>query len=289
VTYSSIIPFTLTETLTVKNSAGSIVRTLVNAASRTANTYNDVWNGKNDSAGFLPDGPYFYVATVTDGTHTLTWDLTNQYYNDLNGELGVTTTGWDPFNNTPITVTYTSTQASRVNLAFKPSDGGGCSPPSFCPTPDKYEESGSHTVYWAGVDATGALRFDIHWIEAGSSRAIFSKNAVVLFGSKPTVTNVRVTPAMYGPAVGTQTVAFDLASPPSLASTVTVTFLNQGSVSVLRTITLTAQSPGHKTVTWDGHGDNGMWVAPGFYTVTVSATDSLGNQAQGQILTTLQY
>ena len=28
---------------------------------------------------------------------------------------------------------------------------------------------------------------------------------------------------------------------------------------------------------------------PGFYTVTVSTTDSLGNQVQGQILTTILY
>jgi hypothetical protein len=176
-----------------------------------------------------------------------------------------------------------------VNVAFKHGDGGGCTPPSFCLAPDKYEESGPHTIAWAGVDSTGALRFDVTWIEVGSSRAIFSKNAIVLYGTKPSVTIVTVTPAAYGPAVGTQTVAFDLAAFQNRVASVTVTFLNQASLSVLRTIALTNQLPGHKTVTWDGRADNGMWVAPGFYTVTVKATDSLGNQVQGQILTTIQY
>ena len=82
VTYTSIVPFTLTETLTLKNAAGTVVRTLVNAVSRPATTYNDVWNGKTASA-FLADGPYFYFATVTDGTHNFTWDLTNQYLQRL--------------------------------------------------------------------------------------------------------------------------------------------------------------------------------------------------------------
>ncbi len=45
-TISSIIPFNLTETLVVKNAAGTVVRTLVNAVARSAGTTPDVWNGK---------------------------------------------------------------------------------------------------------------------------------------------------------------------------------------------------------------------------------------------------
>jgi hypothetical protein len=31
-----------------------------------------------------------------------------------------------------------------------------------------------------------------------------------------------------------------------------------------------------------------MFVAPGFYTITVTATDGIGNQVQGQILATVR-
>ena len=119
VTYTSIVPFTLTETLTVKNAGGTVVRTLVNAVSRPAATYNDVWNGKNASSAFLPDGPYFYVATVTDGTHNFTWDLTNQYLNDWATEQNLTMPNWDPFNNQPLVFTYNFAQPSRVTIAMK--------------------------------------------------------------------------------------------------------------------------------------------------------------------------
>ena len=36
-------------------------------------------------------------------------------------------------------------------------------------------------------------------------------------------------------------------------------------------------------------GIDGMLVAPGYYTVTVVVTDTLGNKSRGQILTTIQY
>jgi flagellar hook assembly protein FlgD len=82
VTYTSIVPFTLTETLSIKDAAGQTVRTLVNGASRTAASYPDAWNGKNGSNALLPDGPYFYVASVTAGSYSMTWDLTNTFIND---------------------------------------------------------------------------------------------------------------------------------------------------------------------------------------------------------------
>jgi len=70
---------------------------------------------------------------------------------------------------------------------------------------------------------------------------------------------------------------------------VTVAFYNQSSASVLRSIQLTNQAPGNISVAWDGKADNGMLVAAGYYTVTVTAGDSIGKQTIGQILTTVRY
>ena len=153
----------------------------------------------------------------------------------------------------------------------------------------RYEESGSHTFVWAGVDSTGAYvgnnytRFTVSTI-----RDQFAKNAVVLFGSKPTVQNVAVNPPVLDPTFSTTTVSFDLGTYQNQGANMTIAFLNQSSLSTLRTITLPNQTPGHVTVTWDGRADNGMLVAPGFYTLTVTATDGIGNQVQGQVLATVQ-
>jgi hypothetical protein len=72
VTYTSVVPFPLTETLVIKDGTGRVVRMLPDAP-RPAGTHADAWDGRDDAGARLPDGPYFVVATVTDGTHTTTW------------------------------------------------------------------------------------------------------------------------------------------------------------------------------------------------------------------------
>ena len=292
VTYTSTIPFPLTQTLVLKNSQGITVRTLVNAA-RGAASFNDAWNARNDATILVPDGPYFYVSTVTDGVNTLVWDQTNQYVADT-FMWGVTAgPTYDPFKNQPMSLTYNFSQTGLVSVAFATTGNShipsGCPPPDFCFIIDKYEESGPHTLYWAGTDSTGKYRPEAGGVTVVSRRTTFAKNAVVVYGTKPVITNVSVTPPFYGPAVGSQAVALDLSTYQNQAATVVITFRNHGSLSILRTVTLTNQAPGHITTAWDGRADNGMWVAEGFYTVSASATDGLGNTSSGQILTTVKY
>jgi flagellar hook assembly protein FlgD len=292
-TYTSTVPFALSETLVIKNASGQIVRTLVPNVSRPAGDYADTWNGRNDSNVLVPDGPYFYVATASAGTSSMTWDLSSAYlanWSEITHNLPIQ--AFDPFNNSPMTVTYNFSSPARVSIALSQSSvlyQGNCNPPQFCIVTEEYQESGLHTVTWASVDATGAFRGDILGIGIVADRNQFAKNAVIAYGSKPRVTNVRVTPPVFGPAVGSQQVEFDLTTNLSQPVQVAVSFLNQSSLSTLRTITVPVQPPGHVTVPWDGRANNGMFVAPGYYTVTVVVTDALGNESRGQILTTIQY
>ncbi|MGH9360413.1 MAG: FlgD immunoglobulin-like domain containing protein, partial [Thermoanaerobaculia bacterium] len=291
VSYTSVVPFAVTEALRIKKEAGQVVRTVVNG-SRAAGTYSDVWNGRNDAGTLLPDGAYFYVAEVTEGQNTMVWDLTTQYRNDyIKADDDLNLGAFDPFNNQPLTFTYSFPQPGRISVGFAPTVAvdGTCDPPQFCLFHQQYQESGPHTVSWAGVDPDGVFRSEVRGIGVINNRELFSKNAVVLYGTKASVTSVRVTPPVFGPAVGTQTVTFQLGTYQNQPAAVTVSFLNQESRSVLRTLTLASQAPGAVSVVWDGRADNGMLVAPGAYTVTVTASDALGNRASGQILTTLQY
>jgi flagellar hook assembly protein FlgD len=94
---------------------------------------------------------------------------------------------------------------------------------------------------------------------------------------------------MYGPALGSQSVTFDLTTYQSQAASVSVSFFNQSSSSTLRTMTIANQAPGPVTISWDGRAENGMWVAPGTYTITATVTDTIGNVVSEQLLTTIQY
>jgi flagellar hook assembly protein FlgD len=295
VNYVSVVPFALTETLVLKNRTGATVKTLVNAVTRSANSYTDAWTGLGDNGLLAVDGPYFYVATVTDGTNTLVWDLTNEFlpawyqaFHNLNIQA------FDPFNNQPATFTYNSSRTAVAHVAFGQNGGmfgiaETCDAPQFCYAEDEYQEAGSHTYKWAGVDLTGALRPDVIGVGVLIEQNTFSKNALVAFGSKPVVTNVKALPPVFGPAVGSQNIEFDLTTYQNQPAQVSVTFFNQTSLSTLRTITGTLGGSGHLTIPWDGRADNGMLVAPGRYTVTVLVTDARGTQIRGQILTTIQY
>jgi len=164
-----------------------------------------------------------------------------------------------------------------------------CSPPNYCWLSGLYESSGTHTVYWSGTDDSLTLRPDLTRVVAVSRRDNFPENAVVVYGTRATISSVSVNPPYYGPAAGTQTVSFTLSTYQSQNAAIEIAFKNQNSGSVLRTISQAAQGPGPVSLTWDGRADNGMWVAPGVYIVTVNVTDPLGNRAIGHTLTQVRY
>ncbi|HEX7151696.1 MAG TPA: FlgD immunoglobulin-like domain containing protein [Thermoanaerobaculia bacterium] len=294
-TYTSTVPFPLTETLVVKNEAGSVVRTLVNGVARAPGSYPDVFNGRNDSNVVLPDGPYFYVATVTDGTHTFTWDLTNVFLNNYGSfNDGLNIQDYDPFNNKPMKFNYNFSQPGRVTIATSTNPGsvvGTCGSPNatfFCPVIDRWEESGPKSYAWSGIDHNGNYR-GVRSVAIVTATSKFSKNAAVMFGGKPKVENVKVTPPVYGPEVGTQTIEFDLTTYQAQPANISLAFVNLASHSTLRTIALSNIGVGHVSTSWDGLADNGMRVAPGFYHVIVTAVDAQGNTVSSDILTTIKY
>lgn len=309
VQYTSTVPFALTETLVIKNSSGQVIRTLF-SGSRGAGSFVDTWNGRNDAAVLQPDAPYFYVATATAGSNSMTWDLTNQYLNDYDtsstGSVYAGTTQFEPFNNIPLTLNYTfnlagAMEPGRVWLYFSPDssylqtlnalpDPGTCNQaPNFCVPAGEYQASGSYSRTWSGLDPAGVLRKDIQAIVFMVRRDSFSKNALVLYGTRPALTNLRVAPAFHNPSAGPQTISFNLTSFQNQAVSATLSIMNLETRSVLRTLARTGQAPGLVTFSWDGRADNGMWVAPGRYAVTAAVSDGLGNQDNSQILTMVRY
>jgi flagellar hook assembly protein FlgD len=291
VTYTSIVPFDLNEIIDIKNEQGLTVRNLVVNLPRTANTYPDQWDGKNNAGNIVPDGGYFYTATVSVPGYTMDWNLSDQYVDAYTISDHPSLSAFDLFAGVPLQYSYDTTQPSQVSIIHAPSTSiaPNCAAPQYCSVISRYEPSGSHSGSWAGVDSTGAFRPDLDCMGAYATQETFSKNAVVIYGTRPTLTNLSITPLLFTPINGSQTVEFDVGAYQSLACDITVAFINQSSVSALRTITLSQHAVGHVSVSWDGRAGNGDLVAPGFYTVTVTVTDHLGSTVDSQVISTIEY
>ncbi|PWT90965.1 MAG: hypothetical protein C5B54_06220 [Acidobacteria bacterium] len=293
VNYTSQIPFSLRETLLIKNPSGQTVRTLLNNTLRTQATYTDTWDGKSDSGVTLPDGPYSYTAAVTDGTTTMNWDLTAVPLT-TNGDtvFYLPTDDYDPWNNQPLELKYTLQKASRMFLAFSsagPRVLANCNP-NVCIMGLDYQEAGPHIFHWAQVDNSGVYRPDLKYAAFSGGTNNFSQNTVLLFGSKPKISNLKLLPPLFFPYSGPQNITFDLVSYQNQAVNITVTFFNHTARATLRTMVQAGVTPGTGiSLPWDGKADNGNYLAPGGYTVTVTASDAVGNSVSEQILTRIRY
>jgi flagellar hook assembly protein FlgD len=312
VTYTSDIPFTITERIVIQNSAGVAVRTLVNA-SRAAGIYNDAWDGRNDQGNVLPDGPYSYVSTVTAGTTSFTWDRSNVMRSNSSQDAhgsgwGLATFtvsgGTNPFANDPLVYQYSLPTASLVQVSVVYPRGDGfchdrlwmvCQQPGEVPAPVvcvngiEFKPSGSHIFRWpgtytnglylAGMDCTGVL-FNLY---------NFPENTVVLFGTAPSITYPLFSPTLFDPAFGPQEITFTLSTYQGQAATITVDVISQEELSVVRTLTLPGLSPGSITIPWDGEGVSEVPLAPGPYTFIFTVTDLMGNSTVQHAVSRIGY
>lgn len=300
ITYTSTVPFPVRQSVYIRNVDGVVVRTLVSSV-RNAGTYTDTFDGRNDLGALLPDGPYFHYTTVTAGNYTYTWDRSNvmlpesvQYNDELNLQP------YDPFNNKPLIFTTPFTRPGRVSVATLTNSSGSiqgdCLEPTdtfFCPAAEVWRESGNYDFSWWGIDHTGSYRSIVNLGIVSLTRN-FPENAAILFGSKPKVKEVRVTPPIFGPEFGSQVISFQLATfaeknEPLPRAAIHVDVTNLETKSTLRVVDIPAQAPGSVAFTWDGRAADGRYLAPGRYSVVVTATDPRGNVVTNGILTTIQY
>ena len=311
VKYTSIIPFPLTEVLTIRSSAGQTVKTLVNG-SRVAGTYDDFWDGTNDAGQIVPDGPYRYFATATEGSSTLTWDVSNQMAATGGGATSLEYPqcldkdgNWIACDSAPSRFVFDPYAGKPLRIRYCVGSGHpeNCGPsgPAWVivklsstePTSNdcgecisaQYEAAGVHELQWFGLSTTPRLGVIRH-------TNLIPRNLTVVYGAPVSVTISSISPIIFYPGSSNATQKYVLSVGAYGARQVTLTaqFRHVESGSILRTITFgPVAPPGPHTIQWDGRADNGAWVAPGAYTVTITATDSAGCSAAVSPQTTVRY
>ena len=292
VTVKTAMSVPATETIVIKDLSGTVVRTLF-AGKRPAGKYGDAWDGKSEGGRRLPDGQYLWVATFDDGRHRTTIDHSAELDGDVESKSHPEYGPWNPFDNVPLKFSHTFAKPGEILLIFSQATHRvepSCDPPKyFCRQMEGFQPAGEFRYEWAGVDDTGAFRPDIHAISVISNHENLAKNAIVVHGGRPRITGVSVSPAYFRPDFGTQEVSFTLKTYRGEHVSATISFTNQESLSVLKTLRLEDVSPGLVKTRWDGRSDTAALVSPGKYTVTVWVTDSLGQRARGEILTSVDY
>lgn len=354
VTYTSRIPFPLTETIQIfADSEGTmLVKTLVNAEFRNPSTrpsgeWTDEWDGTlADNATLAPDGPYFYKMTLTAGQSKMVWDLSHDpVSNNEDPEIVWVQTldSWDPSKGKPLTFHYRLSTPGRVRIIWTQGTKmdappfqachitDSCKPvppayrPQMCLVDGEYYDSQPHLFQLSGVGPDGLSRDDMNCLLIvnhrdappdwpGETFGGFPKNAVMLYGTKPEiggidpawgVTGLLLEPAAFNPTMSIQTVRFRVNTIVGGSTSIAMRFTSQTCIKdpsitdksscILRTLRETATCARNTScfsdarLEWDGRSDAGDRLAPGAYTVTVTATDSIGNTVNSVAQTTIYY
>ncbi len=260
--------------LYIRDGSGRIVRTLVDHESRTANTYDDLWDGRDDRYEPVHPGAYYAVLQYSypGRTDTLDLDETTGGNHYFAARIPPTVTVFDPLADDPLPMNFRIPSASRTSLYVLP---GGTNR-----TATIFDSlalgAGDYTYYWAGLASDGSFAQSATYLWTVNGWTL-GDNAIVVTGL-PEIDNVTVTPNHLSPTdrpLGSATaeVAFDVSEPVSVFVKV-ISIENQ---NTLRTFQLVGLPTGTSSFIWDGKTADGVLVSPGFYKIALRAVDDRGN------------
>ena len=162
-------------------------------------------------------------------------------------------------------------------------------PGNFCVPAGEYKWPGTHTISWLGIDPSGNIRQDIQALVVMVTGETAGGNVVQVYGTQPAVTNLAIAPTYYRPGSGALQITLNAATYQNRTVSASARFERLGVPGAIQTVTLTGQSPGALTLSWNGQSSTGPLVAAGQYLVTVTVTDSAGAQTIQQGLMTINY
>ena len=263
-------------TLSIRNGAGTIVRTATGSGAFASYS----WNGKDTGGAIVPDGTYTWTVDQSDHAGNTASSTAGSVSVDAGGPSFGTPT------STPATFSPATGATSSLAVAVTE------------PDPDSWTlsirngagtivrtaaGSGAFASYsWNGKDTGGAIVPDgtYTWTvnqsdHAGNAATSPARN-VAIDSTAPAPTGLAATPFSFDPAAGgTTSVGFSIAEP----ATVDVVTLNVGGTVVRRLAQAAPLAAGAQTFAWNGRDDAGNLLPVARYQVRVTATDAAGNVA----------
>jgi flagellar hook assembly protein FlgD len=231
----------------------------------SAATGSFIWDGKDSAGTVVPDETYLYLVEASDGTKT---DSYNPPAAAGTGSVTCTQDSYDPYKNDPMTISYTPSRPSRINISiawggqyFKVLDAVG-------------RAAGSYTYDWDGRNAGGKILPETA-VASCSVASLLRENHIVTTGDAISITDLKTDPYGIHLAYGQFTrIKYAL----NRDALVTVTIISpQGTSSVVLNSQL--NSSGAHEVVWNGvataDGKEFVVSEEGDYIVTVQAVNPL--------------
>ncbi len=277
VSINSVLTTEAIVTVLIENRTGNLLRTLVNSVPRSAGYYSDLWDGRDGGGQIVADGAYFYVIEYTINGMTYIYDLTNDV--DPNRYVPTLTypAAFDPFNADMNFFRYTLSTKSEVtiyvlNLSFS---SGSANYKIKTLLLRKPQAAGSYVFVWDGTDDTGSL---VSSTNVGYMITVtgwrLPENAMIV-NAEPIVSDLYATPTYLNPASGPYGEEYQalLSYTLSRTSDVTLSIYDAETYYLVRSITMNNVPAGAgNSIVWDGKTDDGHYVAPGIYRLTVIAS-----------------
>lgn len=262
----------------INDQAGRTVRRLV-AESRVPGTYEDRWDGRDDTGHLLPDGVYYAVMEYDFGGKTevfdLTWSTGGVRYSPVRNSLP---NRFSPYLNSPLEIRFTipSSRGPSEIMAFI----GWINVDTRLITLLERVPMGvgTHTIYWDGVmpDGSFAVRPPNDIYLFGLWGYTLPSNAIYLVAT-PKISKLSVQPTLFSPARDASQpfrVNFDLDKDADID--IRVTSMATGRLLFNRRYRGLSAGAG-KQVSWDGMSSLGLLADKGEYRVAVTAIDGSGN------------
>lgn len=265
----------------IERRGGTLVRTLVPFTTRAGGTYNDVWDGKDNSGAVAAEGEYFAVLLYELNGQPQRLDLSltagGQQYNPPRTQIP---NSFAPFAGVPLTVDFTLSRASEVT-AFVGLFYTDTRLNTFLQRQPLGR--GTHRITWNGENGEGQLiqpppgDFFLFGIFGYTfpDNAIFVRSGVQL-------STLSAAPSIFDPT------GLDAAGNPeksrisfSLSKSAAVELVVNDALSgtTLARLQYPGLAAGANVIQWDGKTNAGLLVAPGRYRLGLTAIEPNGHKS----------
>lgn len=276
-TITTTISADLPVSVQIENRSGMVVKTLVPWQSRAAGTYQDLWDGLDDTGSVVSQGDHYAVLLYKKDGKTIRYDLRSS---TSGGAYNPRRTGipsrFEPYNSKPLSIDFTLNEPAEVT-AFMGLFNTNTRLVTF-----KNREplgAGKHTIIWNGLGDDGKavpsstsnpFLFGIWGYSIGDN--------VIFVSSGPKISGLKAYPSIAVANTNTDLsdghshLQFHLSKPANIE--LKVSDIETG--AIVREQIYTDVLSGEQELLWDLLANDGTGLAAGKYRIGIRAIDSAG-------------